>query len=199
MISHARRPCRAMSPARSAFLVTATLLALGACRATQSSVIADDLRSPVSASSSADTIRGVLTVVGSDPFTTVMLTSRQGLAIALSGAAAPALRDLAGVEVMLRGLHRPATGEAGGVDRTPSNRPSFEARQFAVRAVDGIAAVDGTLERAGAGYALRMIDARSLELPALPAALRTHVGARIFLAGPLDRAPQHYGIIAAPR
>ena len=39
---------------------------------------------------------------------------------------------------------------------------------------------------------------RRLPLPHLPSALRSRVGGRIWLAGPLDRAPDSFGVIAEP-
>ena len=48
-------------------------------------------------------------------------------------------------------------------------------------------------------YWLSLHDGRKLAVRNLPAALRTKSGARVFLAGPLDRPPAAYGIIAEAR
>jgi len=83
------------------------------------------------------------------------------------------------------------------IDRAASPRGAlvFRVERFVVRTVDGIAAEDGELVSSAGGFALRRADGRELKLPALPPSLRTRVGARIYLAGPLDRAPAAYGVI----
>ena len=64
-----------------------------------------------------------------------------------------------------------------------------------MRAVDGFAAADGMLRIDGSSYALETDGARR-PLRDVPATLRTQVGARIYWAGPLDRAPAAYGVLA---
>jgi hypothetical protein len=139
-----------------------------------------------------DTVRGIVSIVGSEPLTTVQLTTVAGVGWHLVGDSLDAVRAAAGLEIMVR-----------GVVLTPDRaaRPSarFDAVRFVVRRADGIAAQDGVLERDGAGFALRLEDDQRTSLTAVPVPLREQVGARIWWAGPLDRAPVAYGVLIARR
>ncbi len=139
-----------------------------------------------------DTVRGIVSIVGSEPLTMVQLTTADGRGWQLVGDSLAALRAASGLEVMVR-----------GVVLTPDNgappAARFEANDFAVRSADGVAAVDGVLERVGTGFTLRLQDDRRHLLTAVPVTLRDQIGARIWWAGPLDRAPIAYGILIARR
>jgi hypothetical protein len=73
---------------------------------------------------------------------------------------------------------------------------TFAVARYAVRGVDGIAAADGVLRAQGDAYALEAADGTRLPLRHVPEPLRAQVGARIYWAGPLDRAPAAYGVLA---
>lgn len=141
----------------------------------------------------ADTVRGVVSVFGNAPVTSVLLSFGADTApLALVGEpSVRKLRAIAGVEVMVTGRR---TME---IDRAASPRGAvvFRVERFVVRAVDGIPAEDGELVSSSGGFALRRADGKELKISALPPALRTRVGARIYLAGPLDRGPAAYGVI----
>jgi hypothetical protein len=81
----------------------------------------------------------------------------------------------------------------------PGASCSFATARFAVRAVEGVPAVDGILRADGASFALEGPSGERLALREVPAALRAQVGARIFWAGPLDRAPAAYGVLQEAR
>jgi hypothetical protein len=132
-----------------------------------------------SAVMAGDTLRGVVDVVGAEPATSIVLRTAAG-DVGITGERR-LLAQLAGVEVTLQ-------GSAGGARQ-------FEAVLVHVRAVDGVSAIDGVLERDGAGFVLRTADGSRLALPHLPSALTGRAGTRIWLAGPLDRAPAAYGVI----
>jgi hypothetical protein len=127
----------------------------------------------------ADTVRGVVDVVGAEPSTSIVLRTPAG-DVTVSGERR-LLSQLAGVEVTLQG--------AMAAPR------QFTAALVHVRAVQGVPAIDGVLERQGAGFVLRTADGSRLALPHLPSALTDRAGSRIWLAGPLDRAPAAYGVI----
>jgi hypothetical protein len=132
----------------------------------------------------ADTLRGTVEVVGSEPGTSVALLMDGGMrAVTLDGER-PLLDRLAGLEVAVRG----SLVRAG----------VFRVERIAVRASGGVAAVDGVLARAGAGWVLATEDGRRLPVPHLPEALRAKAGARVWLAGPLDRPPDSSGVIREP-
>jgi hypothetical protein len=139
---------------------------------------------PAAAAVAADTLRGTLEVVGSAPATSLALLLDGGArAVALQGER-PLLDGLSGLEVAVWGaLIRPGV---------------FQVDRVAVRASGGVAAVDGVLLREGAGWVVATGDGRRLPVPHLPATLRAMEGARIWLAGPLDRPPDSFGIIAPP-
>jgi hypothetical protein len=132
----------------------------------------------------ADTLRGRVEVVGSEPGTSIALLDGRGGWVTLEGERA-ALRALSGLEVMVEG--RMEQAEPFRV---------FRVARVAVRAADGVAAVDGVIAREGGGHVLVTGDGRRLRVPHLPAQLAGRVGARVWLAGPLDRPPDTFGIIA---
>jgi len=142
---------------------------------------------PDAASAAAvDTLRGTVAVVGALPLTRVVLRPEGGGAdIELIGAQRDALARVAGAEVRVVG--RQARGTAAA--------PALEVTSFAVTAVDGQPAVDGRLEREEGRLVLVTSDGRRIRLVQPPAALEDWVGARVWIAGPLDREPQAFGLI----
>lgn len=142
----------------------------------------------------ADTARGVVSVVGNEPVSAVLLSFGADVApLALVGdPSARQLRAMAGIEVVVSGRR---TTE---IDRMASPRGAavFRVEHFVVRAVDGVAAEDGELVSTPVGFVLRRADGKELKIGSLPPVLRSHVGARVYLAGPLDRAVVAYGVIA---
>ena len=46
---------------------------------------------------------------------------------------------------------------------------------------------------------LRLVDGRALPVSFMPAALRQQIGARAWIAGPLDATPLSYGLIIPAR
>ena len=139
----------------------------------------------------SDTVRGVVRLVGSEPLVTLLVVPSTGDAIMPRGAEGQLLRTLTGVEVMVRGR---LTGDYA-FDAGPRGARVFDMRQFVVRAVDGVAALDGILSRGDDGWMLTAFDGRRHPIAQLPSALAELDGARVYLVGPLDRAPQAYGII----
>ena len=132
------------------------------------------------ARAAADTLRGRVEVVGSEPGTSIALMDARGGAVTLEGERA-VLLQLAALEVMVRGR--------------PDGPRTFRVERVSVRAADGVAAVDGILARDGARDVLVLEDGRRVPLAFTPVALRGKYGARVWLAGPLDRAPDTFGII----
>ncbi|MBA4071676.1 MAG: hypothetical protein C0497_07550 [Gemmatimonas sp.] len=135
----------------------------------------------------ADSVRGVVERIGSDPTTQLVVRGADGAVCALRMTAAPPFE---GLEVALWG-----TRDRASATMLPGVACTFAAARYAVRAVDGIAAADGVLRAQGNAYALETADGMRRPLRDVPAALRTQVGARIYWAGPLDRAPAVYGVL----
>ena len=127
----------------------------------------------------ADSMRGVVTLVGAEPARQVVLRV-DGNDVSLSGMATSGLGRLAGTEVMVR-----------GVKITPRD---IVVSDYVVRASDGVPAWDGTLEEDGG---LRLTDGSGHKrLPSVPAALRGMVGARVWVAfKPGSTTADSYGII----
>lgn len=162
---------------RHALLLSCALAALACARGAPAAGSAP-------AAPAADSLRGTLEVVGSEPATSVALLLDGGArAVTLEGER-PLLDRLAGLEVAVWG----ALVRAG----------VFRVDRVAVRASGGVAAVDGVLAREGAGWVLVTEEGRHLPVPHLPQALRGMAGARIWLAGPLDRPPNSSGVIRGP-
>ncbi len=128
----------------------------------------------------ADSLRGIVDLVGSDPgMTLVLRMDGDTRAVTLTGDARVP-RSLTGLEVAVWGA--------------PERPGVFRVDRVAVRAADGIPAVDGVLARRGAGWVLETADGRRLPVPRLPEALAGQAGARVWFAGPLER-PESFGVI----
>lgn len=165
----------------SAVVAAASLAPLAGCR--RANLVATPDAVPV-----ADTLRGIVAITGSEPLTMVQLTTADGSAWRLVGDSLTELRAASGLEVVARGIVLSPDSGARPIAR-------FEARGFAVRSANGIVALDGLLERVGPGFVLRLADDRRFALTAVPVALRDQTGARIWWSGPLDRAPNAYGVL----
>jgi len=140
-----------------------------------------DNEAPV-ATASADTLRGTVEVVGSEPGTSVVLTDGRGGAVTLEGER-QVLLALQALEVTVHG-------------RMMEGPRRFHVERVAVRSANGVAAVDGVIAREAGRAVLVTGDGRRLPVPHLPAQLAAKVGARVWLAGPLDRHPDTFGVIA---
>lgn len=157
---------------RRPLLVAATTLAVAACAPRNGTVDG----APATA---ADTARGVVALVGSDPMATLVLQPAAGPVLALEGTAAAPLRTLGGVEVMVAGAR---TG-ARAVAVPPAGAELFRVDRFVVRAVDGAEASDGVLVEQGGAWSLRLTTGGERRLASVPAALQAHRGARVYVAG----------------
>ena len=91
--------------------------------------------------SAADSARGIVRVVGSEPNTSVILVrlgNQPGPIHALDGAQARRLTILAGLDVVVYG-----TASAQPSAPAPTTTSAFTVTRFVVRGADGIAAIDG--------------------------------------------------------
>jgi hypothetical protein len=127
----------------------------------------------------SDTIRGLVLIVGAEPaaLPVIQVGTR---AVNLAGSTA-ALRSLDGLEVTAQGR--------------AMQDGSFHVASFQVRALTGIPAVDGILVQENTRFLLHTAAGERLPIAYLPPMLREHLGARVWLAGPLDRSPEAWGII----
>lgn len=135
----------------------------------------------------ADSLRGIVERIGSEPSARLVVRAADGAVCALQMAAPPPFE---GLEVTLWGRR-----DVAASTMIPGVSCAFAARRYAVRAVDGIAAVDGMLLESETSYALALASGERPLLRQVPATLRTQVGARIFWAGPLNRTPAAYGVL----
>lgn len=141
-----------------------------------------------------DTVRGVVSTVGTEPVVEVVIATTPGPRLVVTGGQTARLRSLGKVEVMLSGRYpglRSMTAAPGGLR-------AFEADRFIVRAADGIPAYDGVIHQEGARYFLISASGRRWAADFLPESLRALVGSRVFLAGPLSAPPAAYGVISEP-
>lgn len=130
-----------------------------------------------------DTLRGTLRITGSEPGVVYVVVDAAARSTELEGDRA-LLERLAGLEVAVE-------GEA--VAGVP-----FRVVRVAVRAVEGVAAVDGVLAREGGRDVLVMHDGTRRPVARLPQALRGRTGARVWLAGPLEGDIDSFGVISDP-
>lgn len=130
----------------------------------------------------ADTLRGIVKVVGGGiDAHPVVAPHGGGATVTLTGPHAATLRKVSGTEVWITGSRQGATMT---VDR------------FLVRAVNGVPAMDGTVTARDGGFAL-MITGEHVEHPLghPPTALRSHVGHRVWITGPLESDALTFGVI----
>jgi hypothetical protein len=130
----------------------------------------------------ADTVRGIVSEVGSFPMTSVVVRPAGGAVVTITGDLAREIARAGGAEVWVSGL-RGAQG--------------LEARSYAVRTVDGAAAADGVLARDGERLVL-VTPAGSRPIARPLQAFRGMIGARVWLVGPLDGTITSYGVLREP-
>ena len=133
----------------------------------------------VPASVGADTLRGTFVLEGSDPAPVAVLRTADGR-VELDSVPG-AMRGLVQLDLWVRGV-----AEAGG---------RFRVEDFLVRGAGGDPAWDGTVERAGAGVALRLPDGGLHALNGVPAELAGLVGARVWVTETSARTVASYGVI----
>ena len=132
----------------------------------------------------ADTLRGVVRVVGADiDARPVLRPNGGGPQVALLGVQAATLTRLSGTDVWISGKRNGTRG--------------IDVAHFLVRSVSGVPAIDGTLIARDGGFAI-VTTADHAEHPIVdpPAALRSHVGARVWITGPLETGAVTFGVIS---
>ena len=130
-----------------------------------------------------DTVRGTISVVGSAVDEQVIVRpSGGGAPVTLLGSQSALLGRLSGVDAWI-------SGKRDGGRRMTVDR-------FLVRSVDGVPAIDGTLIARDGGYAI-VTTADHAEHPIVnpPPALRSHVGARVWVTGALETGAITFGVI----
>ena len=128
-----------------------------------------------------DSLKGIVSITGTSFEQLIVL--RSGNSVTRLSAATPdsgALSRMGGIEVMVYGR------------RTPTQ---FLVDRFTAMSVAGAPVVDGILKNDDGRLVLETIRGR-LPLGNPPTALRGMVGARVWIAGPLDTGPNSYGVIA---
>jgi hypothetical protein len=130
-----------------------------------------------------DSLVGIVSVTGTSfEQRLVLRTGNIARTLAASSADSAALSRLGGAEIVVHG----ARGDG-----------AFRVATFEVQRVDGAPVADGTVARDGGRLALETTHGR-LALGNPPAALESLIGARIWIAGPLDLGPNSFGVIAPP-
>jgi hypothetical protein len=140
-------------------------------------------------------LRGVLTVNGSEPLVQLVLRPAHGASCTVREQSPLGLAAAQGLELTLWG----ALDDASTVPAASASRCGFIVQRYAVRAVNGIAALSGTLCTANGGFALRLADGAQRTLAQVPESLRGLVGTHVYWAGSTDSAPVAYGVLAANR
>ena len=125
-----------------------------------------------------DTLSGTVLVVGADPVAHPVLETADGQ-----------LR-LEGPVDLLQRVHGLGVEVFGRRDET-----ALHVARFRVVAADGLPAADGTLEVRADTAVLVTPDGDRQAYTPVPAALLSHVGARVWIAGESGREPQAWGVI----
>jgi len=134
--------------------------------------------------SRADTVRGIVTLVGAAPAQQVVLRTDNGAnTVALSGMATSGLSKLAGMELVIR-----------GIKVTPRD---VVVSDYIVRGADGVPAYDGRLSSGAEGHYLQLTDGSGRKrIASLPSALRGLDGVRVWIAmAPGASSVHRYGLV----
>ena len=162
----------------------------GVAKATSDLPKPEPATSSGTASSSApimpgDTVRGIVSVVGTDRDRHVMVAPPGGVRrVEITGHLAAIIGHTAGADVWVTG---PRTGT------------SLEAQRFVVRMVDGMPALDGTLKTEGAMLYIVTVNGGRTRIVAPPPPLLGRDGARVWITGDPSRAVSSFGFIDPPR
>ena len=142
---------------------------------------------PAAPLSGPDTARGVVRILGTVADSRVVVHSPTG-PVAVIGPLAPTIAALQEMDVWVQGPLSVAVGRA-----IPPRQ--IEARQFAVRAVNGVAALDGTLREESGGLVLVGAAGGRTILGTPPPALRARVGNRVWVTRDASGAVTAFGVI----
>ena len=136
-----------------------------------------------SAATAPDSLTGIVSITGTSFEQRLVLRSGNTSTL-LSAAAADSasLSRLGGVGVMVVGQRDDQT---------------FRVEYFRALSVGGSPVVDGVLRNDGGRLSLETNSGR-IPLGNPPTALRSLIGARIWIGGPLDIGPNAYGVIVPP-
>jgi len=126
----------------------------------------------------ADTLRGILVIEGSEPFLTPTLRTSAGRFVVDS--AAPALLKLSNLDVWLHGT------------RADSNH--FRVTSYRVRGANGAPAYDGTLRADSVGLLVDTEDGSSRRVRGAPSQLARLVGSRIWFTENVNGTLREYGV-----
>ena len=132
----------------------------------------------------ADTVRGIVSVVGTEHERHVTIARPGGgKRVEITGPLARLIGHVAGADVWV-------TGTSAGT--------SLEASRFVVKTVDGMPALDGTLKTEGSALYLLTVDGARTRITAPPPPLLGHDGARVWITGDPSRGVASFGFIDPP-
>ena len=132
----------------------------------------------------ADTLRGIISVNGTDRDHHTMIAPSAGRRAEITGPLAVIIGRTAGADVWVSGR---ATGTSLAADR------------FVVRTVDGAPAIDGTLKLDGTALYIVTADGARNRILNPPPAFQGRDGARVWITGDPARAVASYGFIDPAR
>lgn len=137
--------------------------------------------SVVAPAAQQDSLVGIVSVTGTSfQQHLVLRVDDDAHPLAATSADSAALSRLGGTNIVVRGTQGPN---------------AFTVATFEVRSVSGEAVADGVLLREDDRFVLQTQSGR-LAIGNPPAAFGALIGARIWVAGPLDTGPNSYGVIA---
>jgi hypothetical protein len=144
-----------------------------------------DTKSAAAPLSGTDTIRGIVSVVGTSRDQRVMIApTTGGRHMQITGSSAALIGHLAGADVMV-------TGERSGT--------IIDVSDFVVKTVDGAPAIDGTLKTEGSALFIVTRDGSRTRIVVPPPPLVGHDGARVWITGDPAKAVSSFGFIDPPR
>jgi hypothetical protein len=139
---------------------------------------------PPQTSGTADSTRGIVSVVGTTFDKRVMIAAPGGHRTEITGSLAALVGHLAGAEVSVVGV--------------PSGT-TLDATAFLVRTVDGAPAIDGTLKTEGAFLYITTANGTRTRIATPPPALTGRDGVRVWVTGDPSKGISSFGFIDPPR
>jgi hypothetical protein len=175
MLTNLTRPTRRTRIGVAAAMVAGSVLTASSCARHRTEL------GERAASAAADTnVKGIVSITGTSFDQHVQLRTDSGvLSLIAQSNDSAALARLGGLELSVRGTREPS---------------GFRVSSFTVLRAGDRAVTDGVLVQDGASIALQT-SAGKLTLGNPPDALRRMIGARVWVAGPLDAGPNSYGVI----
>jgi hypothetical protein len=142
---------------------------------------------PGLAGAAPDTASGTVRLIGTALDARVVVQTAEG-PLGIAGRLAPSISRLDGMDVWIQGPISAATGRA-----IPPRQ--ITAQRFVIRSIGGVPVTDGTLRDEDGTLVVVTANGDRLRLTNPPAALRAHIGKRVWVTRAEDGGVASFGVV----